>query len=92
MRVHQSVCLSICPRCASVSLSACLVCLPIGLVCPSCWQPIPDPSCAGPNLEYLYVTTRQEVGDGASPNHGGLFRASIPGVRGANAAYEFELN
>ena len=40
----------------------------------------------GKNLEWLYVTTRVESGEGASEHHGGLFRIKIDGVKGA--AYE----
>lgn len=36
----------------------------------------------GPGLEWLYVTTRVESGEGASENHGGLFRVKIPGIKG----------
>lgn len=45
----------------------------------------------GPGLEDLYVTTRVEQGEGASPHHGGLFRIRIPGVRGAAPAYDYPL-
>ena len=36
----------------------------------------------GPGLEWLYVTTRVESGDDASPHHGGLYRIKIPGIKG----------
>ena len=36
----------------------------------------------GPNLETLFVTSRVEAGEGASPNHGGLFGVTIRGVKG----------
>lgn len=45
----------------------------------------------GPQLEHLYVTTRVETGEDASPHHGGLFRVTIPGVRGVAPAYKFQL-
>ena len=43
----------------------------------------------GSDLSVLYVTTRAEAGAGASPHHGGVFRVTVPGVRGAAAAYEY---
>lgn len=46
----------------------------------------------GLGLEELYVTTRVEKGEGASPHHGGLFRIRIPGVRGAAPAYDYPLS
>ncbi|PSC74213.1 SMP-30 gluconolaconase LRE domain [Micractinium conductrix] len=45
----------------------------------------------GDQLQHLYVTTRVETGESASPNHGGLFRVAIPGVHGAAPAYKFQL-
>ncbi|EFN53462.1 hypothetical protein CHLNCDRAFT_136730 [Chlorella variabilis] len=45
----------------------------------------------GEQLEHLYVTTRVESGKAASPHHGGLFRLTIPGVKGVAAAYPFPL-
>ncbi|GAB4813394.1 hypothetical protein N2152v2_000440 [Parachlorella kessleri] len=45
----------------------------------------------GPELQHLYVTTRVESGEGASPHHGGLFQVDIPGVRGVAPAYIFPL-
>lgn len=45
----------------------------------------------GPELEWLYVTTRVEAGEGASPHHGGLFRVRIPGVRGAAPEPQYKL-
>ncbi|KAL4419560.1 hypothetical protein ABPG77_003586 [Micractinium sp. CCAP 211/92] len=45
----------------------------------------------GPQLEHLYVTTRVETGEDASPHHGGLFRITIPGVKGVAPAYKFPL-
>ena len=56
--------------------------------------PVKRPTaCAfgGPNLEQLYVTTRVEAGEGASPHHGALFALTIPGVRGRAAAHAFSL-
>lgn len=41
----------------------------------------------GKDLSELYVTTRQETGDDASPHWGGVFALRIPGVTGADAAY-----
>lgn len=54
--------------------------------------PIKRPtSCCfgGPNFEDLYVTTRIEAGSEASPNHGGLFKVSIPGVTGVQGALSY---
>lgn len=45
----------------------------------------------GPQLEHLYVTTRVETGEGASAHHGGLFRLTIPGVKGVAPAYKYPL-
>lgn len=45
----------------------------------------------GEQLEHLYITTRVETGADASPNHGGLFKVTIPGVKGVAAAYKFPL-
>ncbi|PRW33693.1 SMP-30 gluconolaconase LRE domain [Chlorella sorokiniana] len=45
----------------------------------------------GDQLQHLYVTTRVESGEGASPHHGGLFRVTIPGVKGAAPAYKYPL-
>lgn len=45
----------------------------------------------GDQLQHLYVTTRVESGEGASAHHGGLFRLTIPGVRGAAPAYKYPL-
>lgn len=43
----------------------------------------------GDGLEDLYVTTREEKGDKASENWGGLFRVKVPGVKGLDAAYNY---
>lgn len=47
-------------------------------------------ACAfgGPDLGTLYVTTREEQGDGASQHHGALLAVRVPGVHGAAAAAE----
>lgn len=37
----------------------------------------------GPGLETLFVTSRVETGDNASPNHGGVFAVNIPEVSGS---------
>lgn len=39
----------------------------------------------GPGLETLFVTSRVETGDDASPHHGGVFAIRIPGVSGLMA-------
>lgn len=44
----------------------------------------------GNNLEQLFITTRVESGDSPSEHAGGLFSTTIPGVRGAAAAYTFD--
>ena len=44
----------------------------------------------GDDLSELYVTTREEPGEGGSPHAGGVFKVLIPGVRGLHAAYEFK--
>lgn len=45
----------------------------------------------GPGLEWLYVTTRVESGQGASEHHGGLFRVKIDGVKGAAFEGKYHL-
>ena len=40
----------------------------------------------GSDLSALYVSTREEVGEGPSPHAGGLFVAHVPGAKGAAAA------
>ncbi|KAG7668717.1 hypothetical protein Ndes2526B_g03657 [Nannochloris sp. 'desiccata'] len=45
----------------------------------------------GPELEWLYVTTRVESGEGASEHHGGLFRVRIDGVKGAAFEGKYRL-
>jgi sugar lactone lactonase YvrE len=45
----------------------------------------------GRDLEWLYVTTRVESGEGASEHHGGLFRLKIDGVKGLNFEGKYQL-
>jgi gluconolactonase len=45
----------------------------------------------GKDLEWLYVTTRVESGEGASEHHGGLFRVKIDGVKGASFEGKYKL-
>jgi len=45
----------------------------------------------GPGLEWMYVTTRVESGEGASEHHGGLFRVKIEGVTGAAFEAKYQL-
>jgi gluconolactonase len=45
----------------------------------------------GSNLEWLYVTTRVESGEGASQHHGGLFRVKIDGVKGLAFEGKYQL-
>jgi hypothetical protein len=37
----------------------------------------------------MYVCCREEVGDKASPQAGGLFKVNIPGVKGLAPAYHY---
>lgn len=45
----------------------------------------------GKDLETLFITTRAEKGSNSSPNAGGLFSTHIHGVKGAGAAYPYQL-
>lgn len=45
----------------------------------------------GADLATLFVTTRVEPGDTPSAHAGGVFSIRIPGVKGANAAYEYRV-
>eukprot|EP00290_Baffinella_frigidus_P008385 CAMPEP_0180137400 /NCGR_PEP_ID=MMETSP0986-20121125/12185_1 /TAXON_ID=697907 /ORGANISM="non described non described, Strain CCMP2293" /LENGTH=383 /DNA_ID=CAMNT_0022078845 /DNA_START=110 /DNA_END=1261 /DNA_ORIENTATION=+ len=43
----------------------------------------------GDDLADLYVTTREEKGESASANHGGLFKVRVEGVKGMAPAWHF---
>ncbi len=45
----------------------------------------------GPNLDELYVTSREETGDGASEHWGAVYALKVPGVVGAAPAYAVNL-
>jgi sugar lactone lactonase YvrE len=44
----------------------------------------------GQDLSELFVTSREEPGQGGHLHAGGLFKVHIPGVRGLHGAYEFK--
>lgn len=44
----------------------------------------------GADLGTLFVTTRVESGEGASPHSGSVFGIRIPGVKGTAGAYAFK--
>ena len=46
----------------------------------------------GSDLATLFVTTRVEGGDAPSKDAGGVFSVKINGVKGAAAAYPFQLS
>lgn len=47
--------------------------------------------CCGPLMGRNACLLPPAAGEGASPNHGGLFRVTIPGVKGVAAAYKYPL-
>lgn len=45
----------------------------------------------GPGLDTLFVTSRVETGDNASPHHGGVFAVKIPGIVGLMADARLDI-